>query len=102
MTSEANLTSAKQTIPKAGIELASKTKNKTKMIKDLFSSKHDLILCYLDSFFITYSSNDLDTDFCSLWKVWMANANVSEDFDHSFPYADASILPKQNKTKQKL
>lgn len=27
----------------------------------------------------------------------MTNANVSKDFNHSFPYTDASILSKQNK-----
>lgn len=52
---------------------------------------------YLDSFFITYSSYDLDTYFSSLWKVWMTNANVSEDFDHSFPHTDTSVLTQQNK-----
>ena len=47
---------------------------------------------YLNTFFITYSSNNLDINFCGLWKVWMVNAYVSKNFYHPLPHTNTSIL----------
>lgn len=47
---------------------------------------------YLDAFFIVDPANHPHAHLCNLTEGWLFQTNVSQDLDHPFAYADASVL----------
>ena len=52
----------------------------------------DYLIYNLNSFFIVDPPNDLHTNFSCFWEIWLVDANVPQDFNHSFPYTNTSVL----------
>lgn len=65
-------------------------------LKRTINVKRAVVDPYLDTFLIIDPADHPHTHLCNLTEGWLLEADISEDLDHPFPYADTSVLHIKN------